>query len=241
MNIDESRWQAAWAFLSLSQIRALFKDLWIPIDDTQKFQEELRKMITPWFEDEKYYHESGPFNYALTDWFEERYGEEALSRLSDWVREIFLYEGSDRLPETVWSAISYRLPLNSQRDFDVPKWVLNRMEKVKKEQQKRRASFEKRVGTSRNQLLIKWDSKIHPFQFSTEASILNRSLLIGTYNIFLNAWERHCSELRYEELFEIWTIGRGLAPHIQMQDLDIVFPSSWRFALQKFLRLQERN
>ncbi len=229
MKIDEARWQAAWAFLSLSKIEDFFEDLWIPIDNPGEFQRELRSTISPWFEAERYYHEQGPFNYALTEWFENSYGQKALSKLNCWVREVFCYRGSDRIPETIWSAVSYNLPRMASAGLVTSSWIVELMDRVKSTQQEGRLSFESKLERAGKKVSNKWDAKIRKFQFSTAKGTTSAIHLIGTSNIFLAAWEKHCSQLQFDQLFEIWKIGKTVASHRQMDDLEMAFPSSWRF------------
>jgi hypothetical protein len=233
---NERRWQQAWFFLSLDQTAPYFGDLWVPLEGAFGFQNSLREQLKPWLDrQEEYYSNFGSINYLLADWFQTQHGWQKIDQLSGWVRDIFLHEGPDRMAETVWSQIPYHLPPAFKTDLPVADWLVEVLTKVKDEQKADVDELEKRLIIDGQKPVSAWDAAFLPVEWSEPQDIRNSISLIGTYNIFLKAWEKYCANFSHAQLNEIYAWGKHVAANTGMQDLNVVFPGAWRFELHSIL------
>ena len=232
---DEKRWQKTWFFLSLDQIRPYFGELWVFLEDADKFQRDLREILNPWLDKDEYYDDYAPLNYLMVEWFQKQYGAEKLDYLICWARDILFYEGPDRVPETVWSHISYNSPALAT-ELRLSSWVVELMTKLNADQERNMIVLKEKLVIDAQKHLSNWDAKILPIEYSEAEDIRNLVRLIGAYNIFLKSWEKHCSGLSHTELYEIYLVGKQVAAETGMQKLKVAFPGSWRFELRTILQ-----
>jgi len=225
------REKVAWCFLSLDYTAQDYNELWVPISNKSEFQAELRTQLAPWITEEKYHKESEAFGYAIGEWYEKVYGSDALEILFLWMREIYLFHGPDRIPETVWNIVPYRAQ-DIASEFPGFEWIFELLTKVRHAQEESMATFDNKII---EQSLSAWDSGVLEVQYASQEGLDSKIRVMTTYNIFLEAWEKHCSKLCFEELQHMFKVGKRVAEACQMQDLDVAFPGSWRFELRKLL------
>lgn len=230
------RWLEGALFLSLDMVTPLFEDLWVPVDDPLRFQNKLRTLLDGLFVDESYHLSNrAALEYRVMEWF---HGTPELSPelLSSWIRNILVLEGPDRPGETRWTSLSFRIPQRNESERGPRERLVHEMTAVASFERERRAPLESKLEIAGDQDLGEWDARILEFQDSSQDVIVTKAALITEYNIFLAGWERHCAELDYSALYQLWLLGREAAPAMGMKEADIAFPGSWRFELLPFLR-----
>jgi hypothetical protein len=235
--LSEERWLQAVLFLSLDLTRHFFRDLWVPIENAEEFQLELRKTLEQ-LRVEGFYHgeDRAALTYQIVDWLQSVCPNKAFEEFSTWIRSIFVFEGPDRPGETLWMPISFQLPLRLDTGFQIPVWVQTTISELRLDLQRNKSEFEEQVDAIDDQNLSDWDRQILALQYSSSDAIVTKTSLIVEYNIFLEAWEKHCSKLAYLELYELWQSGKHVAGVLGMDDLELRFPNSWRFEITNLIR-----
>jgi hypothetical protein len=218
----------------LDYVGQFFEELWVPIRNIPQFQAGVREQLAPWLTEEKYHKEGEALSYAIAEWYQSVYGPDALDTLFLWAREIYLFHGPDRIAEKEWNPIPYRCR-DVAAEFRALEWVFELLTRVRQDQEEKTAAFEDKmiIGAP----LSAWDARVLEVQYASQDGLETTIDLIVTYNIFLEAWEKHCSQLSFEELQSVFEVGKRVAEVQEMQDLEVVFPGSWRFELRKLLDL----
>lgn len=103
-------------------------------------------------------------------------------------------------------------------------------------ERERRALLESKLEAAGDQEPVEWDTRMLEALHAAPDDIVTQASLTAKYNIFLSAWERHCAELDYSALYQLWLLGREVAPTIGMKESEIAFPGSWRFELLPLIR-----
>lgn len=227
------RWFEGGMFLSLDLTRSFFVDLWVAWDDPLKLQHDLRALLSDALEEEAYYTDQDARGYRIMEWFYSTYGAQKFQELNSWIRNIAVLEGPDRVAETFWSALSYRISGQTEAETTAPEWVGLLMKEVASFQRTLRSRLDEKIETAEDLPLHEWDERVFEVSDSSADAVLMNASLIAGYNIFLIAWERYSSTLSYAELYEIWKVGKEIAAKDGMDPL--VFPGSWRFELAPFL------
>jgi hypothetical protein len=227
------RWaQGAW-FLSLKLTRPFFADLWVPIDNGAHLQNGLRELLVGSVSEAGYYAEQAALGWRVMDWYQSTYGWESFHLLNLWIHSILLLEGPDRPGETFWTPLSFELARRFESNVSTPNSIV--MTSVVSFERVKRSEFEKRVETVEDHELDTWDERVLIFRDSSADSVMTKVSLIGEYNIFLTAWEIHCSDLEYAQLYQLWEVGKEVAIDLGMEASDLVFPGSWRFEVPQLL------
>ena len=132
------RAKQAWCFLSLDHVSQFSTELWIPSGNVNAFQAELQKQLTPWLTVENFHKEGEAMSYSMAEWYQRVFGSEALDNLFLWIKEIFLYDGPDRMAEVVWNIVPYRAE-DVAPEFPEMKWFFELLTQVRNEQEAARA------------------------------------------------------------------------------------------------------
>ena len=222
----------AWTFLSLDYIREFFTELWIPVDDVADFQFALRRKLQPWLNEDTYHKRAHELSYAVTDWYKDSFGLGALDDLLLWMRHIYLFEGPDRIAETMWNIVPYRAP-DIASEFPDLTAIFKVLDQVRQSQERKTQEFEERL-LDKSQLSA-WDANAARIQYVAQENLDIKINLMVAYNIFLASWEECCGELTFDQLQAMFQVGRRVAETRQMQDLEIAFPGSWRFEIRKLV------
>ena len=223
------RWFEGAVFLSLDLTRQFFVDLWVPLDDAAKFQSELRRLLEACLDEESYYSEQEALGYRVMEWVHNTYGSEHFEAFSFWIRSILVVEGPDRPGETLWSSLSFEMARQFENNSSAPKWMAQLMTAIVSLERSKRRQFDVKLEAAEDQELGPWDRHVLAIKDSSMDAVLTNTSLIGTYNIFLAAWEKHASNVGYAELHQLWQLGKEMAVDLGMDPSDLVFPGVWRF------------
>jgi hypothetical protein len=173
----------------------------------------------------------------LAAWYQKRYGHDYLDMLVRWAQDIFVEEGPDRLAETVWGTIPFKLPPEFDTSYPLPGWIFEIMDTLRNEMRSRLTMLEEKIASEFAGIMSEWDvNMLRNHYESTADALITKIKLIGRYNIFLKMWEEHCGRLDHEKLFEIYGWGKHVASQIGMQDLPVCFPGNWRFEVRPILQ-----
>lgn len=230
------RWIKGAVFLSLDLTVSLFEDLWVPVDDRVRFQNELRKLLEGLLVGDSYYSlDRAALGYRVMEWF---HGTTELTPdiFNSWIRNILVLEGPDRPGETRWTSLSFRIPGSFETEQGPTARLVHDMSAVASLQHDKRAQLASKLEALEEEGLVEWDARVLKMLQVEPDDILTKAALTAEYNIFLSGWERYCAELDYSALYRLWLLGRAVAPTIGMSESDIAFPGSWRFELLPLLR-----
>lgn len=213
-----------------------FEDLWVSVEDPIHFQNKLRQLLNGLLVDESYHFSNqAALEYRVMEWF---YSTPELSPelLSLWIRNILVLEGPDRPGETRWTSLSFRIPQRNETERGSRERLAHEMTAVASFERERRALLESKLEAAGDQEPVEWDTRMLEALHAAPDDIVTQASLTAKYNIFLSAWERHCAELDYSALYQLWLLGREVAPTIGMKESEIAFPGSWRFELLPLIR-----
>jgi len=226
------RAKQSWAFLSLDYTGRFFDDLWVPISDVAEFKSSVQSELQSWITEASYHRRGEEMAYALADWYRRTYGQDALDSVLVWMRRIYLFEGPDRLAETVWNIVPRRAA-SVAAEFPAHEWVFTLMGDIRQHQELRSAEFDQKFAVAES--LSAWDEHLLAVQYSDQESLDTKIDLINTYNTFLEAWEKFGAQLDFKQLQEVFEVGRKVIEKKPMSDLEVLFPGSWRFELHDLL------
>lgn len=229
------RWFEASVFLSTDLTQAFFEDLWVPCEDHLKLQRELRTLLSDALTEEAYYTDQDARGYQIMEWFYTNYGAQKFQEFNSWIRNVVVLEGPDRLGETFWSSVSYRISYQAEGETTAPAWMVLLMKEVASFQQDLKSPLDNKIEAAEDQPLHDWDQRLLEVQDSPADAVLIKASLIAAYNIFVMTWERYGSTLSYAELNEIWQVGKQVSVTLGMDPSELVFPGAWRFELAQFL------
>jgi hypothetical protein len=229
MGLEERRWKKVWVFLSLDITAGFFEDLWFFIGKPDDFRKELRKLLTPAMQEDELSGEPGIIHYLIADWFQNEYGKDSFEHLCSWANNVYIMGGSDRVPESIWSVIIYQLT----PEFLVSTTLHDTLTNVRQQHQKDFDSITERLEKASQVPLSEWDRNVMSAGAEPE-DVYTDIRLITSCNLFSYAWEQHCFQFRYEELCEIYKLGKQVADRLRMVGVNIGFPGNWRFELQSY-------
>jgi hypothetical protein len=229
------RWFEAGMFLSLDLTQPFFVDLWVPWDDHLTLQHDLRALLADTLEGEAYYTDQDARGYRVMEWFHFTYGSQKFQELNSWIRNIVVLEGPDRPGETFWTSLSFRISHESEDESGGNQWMVRLMKEVASFQQTLSSPLNDKTEAAEELTPTEWDERVFEVSGSSIDSTVITASLIAEYNIFLAAWERHCSRLDYAELYQLWKVGKEVAAEVGIDPSELVFPGSWRFELAPFL------
>ncbi len=234
---SSQRWLEGALFLSLDLVTPLFEDLWVPVEDPIRFQNKLRQLLDGLLVDESYHSvDREALKYRVLEWFHTTPELASTELFSSWIRNILVLEGPDRPGETRWTSLSFRIPQRYETEQGPRERLVREMTAVASFERDKGAPLESRLEAAGDQELVEWDARVLGFRDSSQDVIVTKVALITEYNIFLAGWEQHCAELDYSALYQLWLLGREVAPAMGMKESDIAFPGSWRFELLPLIR-----
>jgi hypothetical protein len=229
------RWFDAGIFLSLDLTKSFFVDLWVPWDDHLKLQHDLRALVSDALEGDAYYTDQDARGYRVMEWFYSTHGSQKFQELNSWIRNIVVLEGPDRLGETFWSSVSYRISYQAEGETRAPEWMVRLMKEIASFRQDLKSELDDKFETAEDQPLQEWDQRLLEAENSSQDAVVIKASLVASYNTFLAAWERYCSTLDYAQLYQIWKVGKKVAAEVGIDPSELVFPGSWRFELAPLL------
>jgi hypothetical protein len=228
----ELRTHGAWRFLSLQSAAPFFREMWVPINNPEEFQANLRACMIDLHAESIYYLFPGRLNALIHFRVVSKLPEADQVLLALWIRAVYIGDGPDRLGETLWNSLIPRLASQSESPLGTVQATLSSHQSRKLEI---RARLKEKLEAQIPAGISEWDQhQVGPDGSGLE-EIQTTIHLICSYNAFVACWERYCSGLSFDQLHLIHKLGAEVAKARNMMDSGLPFPCSWRFEMLPFL------
>lgn len=230
---QDLRTQGAWRLLSLELSATFFREMWVPIDDVEEFQNNLRSCIRNLHAESPHYPFPGQLNALIHIHVVSKLPENDQMLLAFWIRSVYLGDGPDRLAETLWNSLTPKLVNQDELVLGTAQAMLKSAHSKKLEI---RARLREKLEARARLPVSSWDkNQVAQYESGVEA-IQTKIQLIASYNAFVACWKHYCDDLSFDQLRLIYETGANVAKARQMMDSGLPFPGSWQLDMLPFLR-----
>jgi len=239
--LNESiRWQRVWWFLSLSVVKDLSRELWLPTS-IMNLQEQVRSRIDIERDLPTYGIDPRQRAYLGQLWFADAAGEDSLDYLWHWQNSVFAQGGQDRIEEFIWEKLSYEI-LYRHEDLGLSEDSYLTLSRFREMQAISSSLLMRKMKSVTVSALSTWDRNAIEAEGETPDDAINSIINISSSNIFVRCWSVVCTRTGIGFLEEVSNaairILREDASGSSLCDESTVpFPSSWEFRFRKMLKL----
>jgi hypothetical protein len=227
-HMNVGRWDQVWIFLSLDLCNLFRSELLLP----PEFGGEQQATVRTCLREKTLEHE--PLEEGIVAMFKSV--DASLSSMAEniflWGEHIFVFEGPDRIAETVWHMASYWLQ-NHQLEM-AEGWVYDFLAHVRTALNIQKSHYDEKVAQVRGQGLSGWDVEWAERTCGETDAVFGTIKLISTYNSFQIAWNELGADLPQKKLHHLFEVAVQIAQNNKFPH-PVPYPNSWRLWTQRFL------